>query len=134
MASLYVTPKRRRIGLTSLIDVVFILLLFFMLTSTFTRRQQLSLASPVTSSSADPEPPQRLSLSASANLRHWGQTPPLTDQSLIEIFDRNKPLVISASEETSVQTIVSALTHLDHLGFKQLSIGPVWVEGKQEWH
>lgn len=130
MAALYITPKRRGVGLTSLIDVVFILLLFFMLTSSFTRQQQLSITSPVTSSSADPELPQRLVLTAGAALRQWEKRLPLTDQALMEMFDRNKPLVISASEEASVQTMVTVLMHLDNLGFSQVSLGPLWVGGE----
>lgn len=39
-------PRRRLIGLTPLIDVVFILLLFFMLASTLTRPQAVPLAAP----------------------------------------------------------------------------------------
>ncbi len=41
-----------RIGLTPLIDVVFILLLFFMLTSTFAERRIMELSTPSTAPSA----------------------------------------------------------------------------------
>ncbi|MEP2759797.1 MAG: biopolymer transporter ExbD [Roseibium sp.] len=37
--------KRKAIGLTSLIDVIFLLLLFFMLASSFTRYQMLDVSS-----------------------------------------------------------------------------------------
>ena len=37
--------RRRRLSMTSLIDVIFLLLLFFMLTSTFTRFAEVELAS-----------------------------------------------------------------------------------------
>lgn len=37
--------RRRPLSLTSLIDVVFLLLLFFMLTSTFTRHREITLPS-----------------------------------------------------------------------------------------
>ncbi|MEL7528592.1 MAG: biopolymer transporter ExbD [Pseudomonadota bacterium] len=37
--------KRRPVGLTSLIDVIFLLLLFFMLASSFTRYQTLDVSS-----------------------------------------------------------------------------------------
>jgi biopolymer transport protein ExbD len=40
--------NRKKISLTPLIDVVFILLLFFMLSSQFTQWQQLTLSSPST--------------------------------------------------------------------------------------
>lgn len=36
--------RRRRLSMTSLIDVIFLLLLFFMLTSTFSRYGEVSLA------------------------------------------------------------------------------------------
>ncbi|MEM1377024.1 MAG: biopolymer transporter ExbD [Pseudomonadota bacterium] len=38
------TVRRRRLSLTSLIDVIFLLLLFFMLTSTFSRYGDVELA------------------------------------------------------------------------------------------
>ncbi|MFP4240307.1 biopolymer transporter ExbD [Rhodosalinus sp.] len=37
--------RRRRISMTSLVDVIFLLLLFFMLTSTFTRFAEVELTS-----------------------------------------------------------------------------------------
>lgn len=42
-----------KIGMTPLIDVVFILLLFFMLTSTFADRRSMDLATPALSSAPD---------------------------------------------------------------------------------
>ncbi|MDO6805130.1 biopolymer transporter ExbD, partial [Wenyingzhuangia sp. 1_MG-2023] len=53
MSSLAITPRRARpISLTALIDVVFILLMFFMLTSSFTQW----LTMPLASQSASSEP------------------------------------------------------------------------------
>lgn len=37
------SPRRRRVSLTALIDVIFLLLLFFMLSSTFARHGELAL-------------------------------------------------------------------------------------------
>ena len=42
----FASPRRRRLSLTSLIDVIFLLLLFFMLSSTVTRFAQVGLAAP----------------------------------------------------------------------------------------
>jgi biopolymer transport protein ExbD len=42
----FAAPRKRRLSLTSLIDVIFLLLLFFMLSSTFTRFAQVELAAP----------------------------------------------------------------------------------------
>ncbi len=46
-------PSSSRISMTPLIDVVFILLLFFMLTSTFVVRRNMDLATPSISSVTD---------------------------------------------------------------------------------
>lgn len=127
MSTLYIKPRRRGVGLTSLVDVVFILLLFFMLTSSFTRQQQLSLDVPVASNLADLGPPQRVGLTQNADLQRWGSPELLSDKALVETFDLNKPLLMSAGEQVQIQTIVSVLMHLDKLGFTQVSIGPVWV-------
>ncbi|MBO0345606.1 ExbD/TolR family protein [Roseibium limicola] len=48
--------KRKAVGLTSLIDVIFLLLLFFMLASSFTRYQSLPLASGAQGGGAEVRP------------------------------------------------------------------------------
>lgn len=48
--------KRAAIGLTSLIDVIFLLLLFFMLASSFSRYQQLSVSSAAAGTGAGARP------------------------------------------------------------------------------
>lgn len=48
--------KRRAVGLTSLIDVIFLLLLFFMLASSFTRYQSLDVSSGGEGGGADTKP------------------------------------------------------------------------------
>ncbi|MHA7777328.1 ExbD/TolR family protein [Roseibium sp. M-1] len=48
--------RRRPVGLTSLIDVIFLLLLFFMLASSFTRYQSLDISSGGEGGGADVKP------------------------------------------------------------------------------
>jgi biopolymer transport protein ExbD len=96
-----------------------------MLTSSFAHQQRLSLASPVISRLAEPAPPQRVGLTINADLQRWGELLSLSDQALVHSFDLNKSLLISASEQAQVQTIVSVLIHLDKVGFTQVSIGPL---------
>lgn len=56
-------PKRRRaLSMTSLIDVIFLLLLFFMLSSTFTRFGDLPLTTASGGAAAQPETPAFLRL------------------------------------------------------------------------
>lgn len=49
--------RRRRLSLTSLIDVIFLLLLFFMLSSTFTRFAEVELTAAAAGAGTTAEPP-----------------------------------------------------------------------------
>ena len=57
-------PRRRGLSLTSLIDVIFLLLLFFMLTSTFTRLGELDLTAAPRGTGASARPPAFVQLGA----------------------------------------------------------------------
>ena len=63
MATRRGTWRRRPVTLTPLIDVIFLLLLFFMLSSTFTRYTEIPLMN-AGGGSADVQPPLFLQLSA----------------------------------------------------------------------
>lgn len=52
-----ITPRRRRLSMTSLIDVIFLLLLFFMLSSTFARQGELPLDLAMGGAATPPETP-----------------------------------------------------------------------------
>ncbi|HEV8033898.1 biopolymer transporter ExbD [Yoonia sp.] len=56
--------RRRRLSMTSLIDVIFLLLLFFMLSSTFTRFSEVEFAAARSGETASTERPVFLSLAA----------------------------------------------------------------------
>ncbi|WP_306151303.1 biopolymer transporter ExbD [Roseovarius sp. MMSF_3281] len=56
--------RRRRLSMTSLIDVIFLLLLFFMLSSTFTRFAEVEFISARSGGAATTERPVFLSLAA----------------------------------------------------------------------
>ncbi|MBC9245984.1 biopolymer transporter ExbD [Paracoccus sp. 11-3] len=56
--------RRRSLSLTSLIDVIFLLLLFFMLSSTFSRFAEVEFASASAGGAASTAPPVFLSLAA----------------------------------------------------------------------
>lgn len=58
------TRQRRALSMTSLIDVIFLLLLFFMLTSTFTRFAEVELASAGSGGATAAKKPVFVSLSA----------------------------------------------------------------------
>lgn len=75
--------RRAAIGLTPLIDVVFILLLFFMLASSLTRLQTVSLQAPVVADAQQDAPPALLlRIRTDHSLDLNGE--PITDASLVE--------------------------------------------------
>ncbi|MGD9660954.1 MAG: ExbD/TolR family protein [Porticoccaceae bacterium] len=119
-------PRARRtkaISLTPLIDVVFILLLFFMVTSAFTRQKQLELASPVASSAVDAGVPQLVYVDELNNLRLWGEAAMVADEQLAAALDSAKPVVLVPASSASVQTLVTAMARLKGLGIVELSLG-----------
>lgn len=79
-----VRPRRRLIGLTPLIDVVFILLLFFMLASSLTRLHAVALDAPnIEVAGADSQPALLLRIQANGRLDLNGEsveTEALTDR------------------------------------------------------
>lgn len=125
--------KRRRngISLTALIDVVFILLMFFMLTTSFTREKQLELAAPVASKAATASSPQRVLVDSAGNLSLIGAMASLSDAQLKAELDSSKPVVLLPAPDAVVQTVVSAMTRLNRLGMAQLSLGKPYQPSSQ---
>lgn len=103
-------PRRRAaLSLTSLIDVIFLLLLFFMLTSTFTRLGELELA-PGTPGGAPGEPPVFVQL-APEGLRVNTEEVPL--EALRARLEGEEGLVlVSLADAVSAQRLVDMLAVL----------------------
>ena len=117
-------PQRRKqsISLTALIDVVFILLMFFMLTSSFTKFSALEMQSSLAASTASDSKPQLLRLALDGQLSSE-QTTALTDSALTSDFDISAPTVLQPTPDTQVQVIVDALSRMKTLGFTQVTLG-----------
>ena len=124
------------INLASLIDVVFILLLFFVVTTTFTRETQLRVELPEAASGAPmPESEQKLveiTISAEGVYSVNNHLLPKSDlATLSEAIEResggdNKlPLAISADGKTPHQAVVTAMDAAGKLGFSQLRMTTV---------
>ncbi|HCN45997.1 MAG TPA: biopolymer transporter ExbD [Pseudomonas sp.] len=131
--------KRREnvdINLASLIDVVFILLLFFVVTTTFTRETQLRVELPEASSGAPmAESEQKLveiTISAEGVYSVNNHLLPKSDlATLTEALqkesggDTKLPLAISADGKTPHQSVVTAMDAAGKLGFSQLRMTTV---------
>lgn len=124
------------INLASLIDVVFVLLLFFVVTTTFTRETQLRVELPEATSAerapADQGKLVEITISAEGVYSVNNHLLPKSDlATLIEAIEResggdNKlPLAISADGKTPHQAVVTAMDAAGKLGFSQLRMTTV---------
>ena len=124
------------INLASLIDVVFVLLLFFVVTTTFTRETQLRIELPEAASAekapADQDKLVEITISAEGVYSVNNHLLPKSDlATLSEAIEResggdNKlPLAISADGKTPHQAVVTAMDAAGKLGFSQLRMTTV---------
>ncbi|XHB99078.1 biopolymer transporter ExbD [Nitratireductor sp. ac15] len=97
--------KRRPLSLTSLIDVIFLLLLFFMLTSTFTRFARVEISGgPASASTGGKSPDVLIRVDDPAGWRVNGRT--LAEEAAIVELARLK----EAGAETAVLLVRGELT------------------------
>jgi biopolymer transport protein ExbD len=137
--------RRRReqveINLASLIDVVFILLLFFVVTTTFTRETQLKVDLPEAASGTPPEDTalkqMEVLISAEGNYSLNGQALLKSDlDGLMAALgkesggDNSLPLSISADAKTPHQAVITAMDAAGKMGFSHLRITTVEAEAK----
>ena len=124
------------INLVSLIDVVFVLLLFFVVTTTFTRETLLRVELPeaVSGSPAEDQQLKQLDIAISAEgvFSVNNQLLPKNDlASLMDALqkesngDTNMPLSISADGKTQHQAVITAMDAAGKLGFSHLRMTTV---------
>ncbi|KPU52989.1 biopolymer transport ExbD/TolR family protein [Pseudomonas fluorescens] len=123
------------INLVSLIDVVFVLLLFFVVTTTFTRETQLRVDLPEAVSGTpteDQNKPLDIAISADGVFSVNNQILPKSDlASLMDALqkeangDTNRPLSISADGKTQHQSVITAMDAAGKLGFSHLRMTTV---------
>lgn len=124
------------IGLAPLIDVVFILLLFFVVTTTFTRETQLKVDLPEAASGTPPQQTEikqlEVVIDTAGNYSLNGKALLQSDlKSLMAALgkesegDNSLPLVISADGKTPHQAVITAMDAAGKLGFAHLRITTV---------
>lgn len=120
------SARARRIALTPLIDVVFILLLFFMLSSSFSREQQIGFATAQSASGPANSEPRRLILTRDGDLRLGERRLPPDSAALaaqLAAWRQADALVtLSAEAEVPVQALVSTLDRLTAAGLSRLQL------------
>lgn len=119
--------RARPISLTALIDVVFILLMFFMLTSSFSQWQMLDLLVPTSNEHAEQDAPPVLIVYENefALLTDTIKRPIALKHVMSELTDAdlNPSLVISGEGSVTLGRLLGVYEQLQTLGFKDLQIG-----------
>lgn len=128
---------RIELNLTSLIDVVFMLLIFFVLTTTFHRYGELEIQLPEASTQPEPQVQEPLELVIDASGRYYvgGQELVNTQTTTLMMALENAtqgrkdaPLVISADARTPHQAVVTAMDSAARLGLTRFSIATTKAE------
>lgn len=118
------------INLTPLIDVVFLLLIFFMVSTTFDTTSQLKIKLPEASEQQTSMPPQKLNLLIDAkgnffiNSRELTNSKSATLKAALErtMAGSQLPIVIQSDADSPVQSLVTAMDVVGQLGLTQVSI------------
>ena len=119
------------VNLTPLIDVVFLLLIFFMVSTTFTKEGQLSIDLPEASSQAIRAKDLQIEILITQEGGFWVNGVALinreqrTLRSAIDKVSKGDiaiPMVITADSATPHQSVVTAMDVAGQLGFSRLSI------------
>ena len=124
------------INLASLIDVVFILLLFFVVTTTFTRETQLKVDLPEAASGTPPEQTElkQVEVLIGVDGAYSVNGKALLESNLSNLMaalqkesdgDNSLPLIISADGKTPHQAVITAMDAAGKLGFAHLRMTTV---------
>ena len=124
------------LNLTSFIDVIFVLLLFFVVTTTFSRPSELKIELPeaVSGTPAQATEVKTLELSISADGQYALNGQVLVKNDLATLMtalskesggDNSLPMIISADAKTTHQTVITAMDAAGKLGFSKLRITTV---------
>ena len=119
------------INLTPLIDVVFLLLIFFMVTTTFTRETRMLISLPEAEADAMASEQTTLELLISKDGSYAVNGKSLINRDIKTIMaalkdssagDSAMPLVITADAESTHQAVITAMDAAGRLGFETLNI------------
>jgi biopolymer transport protein ExbD len=119
------------INLVPLIDVILVLIIFFVITTTFDARSVLKLELPRAEGQPNENQTRALSLLVNADGRYFvdDREALRTDveslkRTIAEVAgeDRDRPVLLRADARTPHHAVVTALEALGQLGFRQISI------------
>ncbi|HPE62280.1 MAG TPA: biopolymer transporter ExbD [Thiolinea sp.] len=128
------------VDLTPLIDVVFLLLIFFMVTTTFDRNAEIKVELPTASTTVRSDRNDKLELLIDGQGRYYvngrevlNSEPETLFQAMTQVLnemDTVPPLVISADSTVNYQTVVTAMDIAGRLGLTNFSLATTQSERK----
>ncbi len=134
-------PQRREdpeVNLTPLIDVVFLLLIFFMVSTTFQREAQLQVQLPEASNAPVEQPDEVLEITIDAEGRYFineqqvvNASPQALRRAIRQTLGEGRkdmPVVIRADGRTPHQAVVTAMDVAARLGLLHVSLATVMPE------
>ena len=127
------------VNLTHLIDVVFLLLIFFMVSTTFTKATQLTIDLPEATGEPSETPDKQIEILVDEAGRYRVNGQPLVDTHVrtlqaaiykVSAGDTTLSMVISADAQASHQSVVRAMDAAGQMGFVHLSIATQQAESE----
>ena len=128
-------PDNMEINLTPRIDVVFLLLIFFMVSTSFVKQSQINISLPqADSSTVVEEPPEQIDIMITVtgtylvNGRELINNRPETIRNALQKVSmgrNNISMIISADANAKHQHVVTAMDVAGRLGFTHISIATV---------
>lgn len=119
------------VNLTPLIDVVFLLLIFFMVSTTFTKESRLSLELPTAEGDVAVRDSQTLEvvIDAAGHYRvneqalvEYSVDALMTAMRLVAGDELSLPVIITADAKSPHQSVITAMDAAGRLGFSKLSL------------
>lgn len=126
------------INLTPLIDVVFLLLIFFMVTTTFNRETRLLVNLPEANAETAENQPQQIEITVARdgmysinglNLVNSRVETLVRGLDLESGGDRSLSIILVADAEATHQSVVTAMDAIGQAGFNRLNIATQRTEG-----
>ncbi len=127
-------PERREdpeVNLTPLIDVVFLLLIFFMISTTFQREAELQVELPEASAEPTQRPERVLEITVNAQGEYFvndqqvvNNRPETLKRAIRQVIgdERDLPVVVRADGQASHQSVVTVMDVVQQLGLNRLSL------------
>lgn len=119
------------LNLTPLIDIVFLLLIFFMVSTTFTKENHLAINLPEAKGEVADAPKKMVEVIIDMNGQYSVNGKSLISNKLLTLKqaiektsegDRSLPFIITADASTPHESVVRAMDAAGQLGFSRLSI------------